>query len=273
MTSPLLDMAVDTHPLFTRLHQALLHSNETACGLILVSSPLGPVGLGRLQARIAQSEQELEVQFSEDSSPGTFALLLPDRVLSDTHYAALSVKQLMQEEGIAAGGMIIASFPDCGSPKESDMLAMHDLLEQEADGEPSILIYNPPEAKRKSATILIVDEDETGGELLDTLLRRKGYEVFLAHNGRDGLRMYQTLSPDLVITELSLPVYDGYDLIRRIRERQAMQGTSADCSIMVLSEKRVERDISACFDLGVSDYVKKPYSPMEVEARIRRLLS
>lgn len=273
MSSSLLEEAVDTHSLFALLNQTLVQSNETACGVILASSPLGPVGLSRLRERVARSEPELAVHFADDPSSGTFAMLLPDLVLSDTHYAALSVKQLMLEEGIAVGQLVIASFPECGIPKESDLQAMHALMERESDGESSILIYNPPEVKRKPATILIVDEDETGGELLDTLLRRRGYEVFTAHNGLDGLRMFQTLSPDLVITELSLPVYDGYDLIRRIRQRQAKQPAQPECSIMVLSEKRVERDISACFELGVSDYIKKPYSPMEVEARIRRLLS
>lgn len=273
MSPSMIEKALDIGMLFVRLNQTLVASSETVCGIILAKNPLGPVGLDRLQARIAHSAPELVAHFADVPGAGTFAVLLPDRSLSDTHYVALTVKQLMQEEGLAAGSLGIASFPECGLPKEADLLAMQALLERDADGEPSILIYNPPEAKRKSSTILIVDEDETGGELLDTLLRRRGYEVFMAHNGLDGLRLYQTQAPDLVITELSLPVYDGYDLIRRIRQLSANPAAQGDCSIMVLSEKRVERDISACFELGVSDYVKKPYSPMEVEARIRRLLS
>jgi two-component system OmpR family response regulator len=269
MSMQVLQVDVETDPLFGLLNRALVESSQTACGLIMAKCVLNTTKLNRLQARIAQPELDLDLQISYEPNNETLAILLPDQILSKTHFVSLSVKQFLQDEQLNARNIVIASFPDCGIPKETDLQAMQAMIADEAGNGNTILIYNQPELDRRNSTILIIDEDETGGELLDTRLRMKGYEVYMANNGLDGLRLFNALSPDLVITELSLPVYDGYDVIRSIRGRK---GKDAYCSIMVLSEMRMERDISACFELGVSDYIKKPYSPLELEARIRRLL-
>jgi CheY-like chemotaxis protein len=264
-----LQEAVEIHPLFVHLNRALVDSSQTACGLIMAKCVLNSTAQSQLQERVARPELDLQAQFLYESNNETLAILLPDYALSNTHFVSLSVKQFLQDEQHPAGNIVIASFPECGVPRETDLQAMHAMIADEANHENAILIYNQPEEKRKNSTILIIDEDETGGELLDSRLRMKGYEVYMANNGFDGLRLFNSLSPDLVIMELSLPGYDGYDVIRSIMGRN---GNDSDCRIMVLSENRMERDISACFELGVSDYIKKPYSPLELEARIRRLL-
>ncbi|TMV47720.1 response regulator [Paenibacillus mesophilus] len=267
MSMQLLQEKMETAPLFYRLSRVLVESAETACGLIFAKCTLSEARLARLKEKI--SGPDPEAQFYYASNYGRLAILLPDKKLSYTHYVSLSVKQYLQDGNIPGGGLLITSFPECGVPKEADVQAMHDMIADEADNDNPILIYNQPEAKTKQSTILIIDEDATVGELLHSRLRMKGYEVYTADNGLDGLRLFKSLSPDLVITELSLPVYDGYELIRSIRGEKEQY---VDCSIMVLSDKRMERDISACFEMGVADYMTKPYSPVELEARIRRLL-
>lgn len=268
MSMQMLQEKTEAHPIFVRLNRVLVESSETVCGLILAKCTLGNGGLERLKEKLSSPELDPEAQFWYESNYGTLAILLPDKKLSYTHYVSLTVKQFLQDENIP-GSVLITSFPECGIPKETDVEAMHVMIADEADDESAILIYNQPDAETKSSTILIIDEDATVGELLNSRLRMKGYDVYIADNGLDGLRLFNSLSPDLVITELSLPVYDGYELIRSIRQKK--EG-AADCSIMVLSDNRMERDISACFELGVSDYITKPYSPVELEARIRRLL-
>lgn len=265
MSMQLLQEKMETASLFHRLSRVLVESAETACGLIFAKCSLNEARLARLKANVSGLDPQAQFLYEY----GTLAILLPDKKLSYTHYVSLSVKQFLQDGNIPGGGLLITSFPECGVPKEADVQAMHDMIADEADNDNSILIYNQPEAQAKQSTILIIDEDATIGELLHSRLRMKGYEVYTADNGLDGLRLFNSLSPDLVITELSLPAYDGYELIRSIRGKKEQY---ADCSIMVLSDKRMERDISACFEMGVSDYMTKPYSPVELEARIRRLL-
>ncbi|MEF3302699.1 response regulator transcription factor [Paenibacillus sp. GYB003] len=268
MSTQLFGHTATAHELFVRLNRLLVESNETTCGLIVTRRVLDENGLNRLKNDVTKTEASREAQVVYEAASGLLAILLPDQKLSDTHYVSLSVKRLLQGDG-PGGALVIAGFPECGVPKEADMLAMQDMLTGEADQDGAILIYNQPEQSRQSFTILIVDEDETACELLDSRLRLKGYEVFKATNGLDGLRLFDALRPDLVITELSLTALGGYELIRAIRGRKEAGGT---CGILVLSENRVERDISACFELGVSDYIKKPFSPIELEARVRRLL-
>ncbi|WP_158606416.1 response regulator transcription factor [Paenibacillus ginsengarvi] len=265
----LLQENVETGHLFAMLNRVLVESKETACGFIAAKIALDENGLNRLRQRLAFHAPDNEAQYLYEAGGGMLAILLPDTKLSHTHYVSLSVKQFMLDEQLAGSPIVITSFPECGVPKEADIRTIYAMTADEADYEDTILIYNQPANKRKHLTILIVDEDETVGELLDTRLRMKGYEVFMANNGADGLRMFNALTPNLVITELSLPALDGYDLIRSIRNRKQ---TKEECSIMVLSENRVERDISACFELGAADYIRKPYSPVELEARVRRLL-
>lgn len=253
--------------LLARLHRLLLDSGETVCGLILVRCALDAEGLDRLRERAAAAtnrEAPVLVEPLRDAA----AILLPDEKLSGTHYAALAVKEWLRDAGLEAGPVLIASFPECGVPKEADLRAMQAIVAEHTEGGDPILIYNQPDRTERSRTVLIVDEDETVGELLDSRLRLQGYEVFKARDGSDGLRLFDALSPDLVITELKLPVVDGFDLIRSIRQRSREEG---DCRILVLSENRMERDISRCFELGASDYIRKPFSPLELEARIRRL--
>lgn len=132
-----------------------------------------------------------------------------------------------------------------------------------------IVIYHQAMDEVKPATILIIDDDPDSGEILNMRLQMRGYEVHTAVDGEEGLRLAESLEPDVVITELSLPVYDGFHIIRSIRKNEELNS-----KVMVLTDHRLEEDVSICLDLGAADYVKKkPYSPVELEARIRRLIN
>lgn len=120
-------------------------------------------------------------------------------------------------------------------------------------------------------TILVTDTDETMCELLKTRLSDQGYDVFVAQDGLQGLRIYEEVKPQLVITDLMLPSLNGYQLIRKIKNKDREFGNSYS-KIIVLTGRRTENDIERCFELGASDYVRKPFSPIELEARIRKQL-
>ena len=121
------------------------------------------------------------------------------------------------------------------------------------------------------ASILVTDNDEMMCELLKTRLSHQGYDVFVAQDGQKGLDIYEEVNPDIIITDLMLPSLNGYQLIRRVKSRAREMGNN-ESKIIVLTGRRTEKDIERCFELGAADYVRKPFSPIELEARIKKHL-
>lgn len=113
--------------------------------------------------------------------------------------------------------------------------------------------------------LLIIDDDEMLSQLLLKSLRPKGFHVEVAHRGRAGLRKAFELHPDLVILDVMMPEMDGWETCRRLREM-------SDISIIMLTAKSQEQDLIRGFQLGVDDYIKKPFSVLELTYRIRAVL-
>ena len=113
--------------------------------------------------------------------------------------------------------------------------------------------------------ILVVDDDNNICELLRLYLEKDGYEVALAHNGGDAVKMFQELSPDLMILDIMLPVLDGWQVCREIRK-------FSDKPIIMLTAKGETFDKVLGFELGADDYVVKPFDAKEVMARVKAVL-
>lgn len=113
--------------------------------------------------------------------------------------------------------------------------------------------------------ILVVDDDPGIRESLSKELRSTGYETMTAADGREGLASAKARSPDLILTDLAMPVSDGYELISAIR-------ASSRTPIIVLSVRGGDPDIVRALDLGADDYVTKPFSVAELLARVRAQL-
>ncbi len=106
--------------------------------------------------------------------------------------------------------------------------------------------------------------------MLDFLLRRAGYDVIAAPNGRDAQAAIRNLPPvDVVLLDLMLPYVSGYQLIEEIRSDHDWQYVP----IVVLSGKVLEEDVVQALDLGANDYVTKPFRPEELLARLRRIVA
>ncbi len=113
--------------------------------------------------------------------------------------------------------------------------------------------------------ILVVDDDNNICELLRLYLEKDGYEVAIANNGGDAVKMFQTLSPDLMILDIMLPVLDGWQVCREVRK-------SSDKPIIMLTAKGETFDKVLGFELGADDYVTKPFDAKEVMARVKAVL-
>lgn len=111
-------------------------------------------------------------------------------------------------------------------------------------------------------TVLVVEDEPQIRRLLRTSLAGQGYRILEAANGREGMSMAASHSPDLIILDLGLPDMDGIDLIHEVRAWGKMP-------IIVLTARGKERDKVAALDAGADDYVTKPFGMGELTARMR----
>jgi two-component system KDP operon response regulator KdpE len=115
------------------------------------------------------------------------------------------------------------------------------------------------------ATILVIEDDPDLVRLLCSSLEREGYRMLYAHDGVEGLRILKKELPDLVLLDLLLPRMDGWETCRQIRE-------SSTVPIIMLTAMGGEENLARGLGLGADDYVTKPFSPIELRARIRAAL-
>ncbi len=113
--------------------------------------------------------------------------------------------------------------------------------------------------------ILIVEDDAKISELLTANLAAAGFDCHRASDGVTGLQDFDRLAPHLLILDLGLPKLDGLELLRRVRERDRTP-------VLVLSARESDGDKVLGFELGADDYVTKPFSVVELVARVRALL-
>lgn len=114
--------------------------------------------------------------------------------------------------------------------------------------------------------VLIVEDDKALADGLMRTLRQSGYAVDHAETGELALRACAEEHYDLVVLDLSLPKMDGFDVLRQLR-RDSRAG-----SILILTAHDAEADRVRGLDLGADDYVTKPFSVPELEARVRALI-
>lgn len=114
-------------------------------------------------------------------------------------------------------------------------------------------------------TILIVEDEETLADALKFNLERQGYRVVVEGDGYGALQQLDEDEPDLVVLDVMLPGLDGFEVCRRLRAR-------SDVPVLMLTARGEEVDRVLGLEIGADDYMSKPFSLRELEARIRALL-
>jgi two-component system response regulator RegX3 len=113
--------------------------------------------------------------------------------------------------------------------------------------------------------ILVIEDEESFRDALQFMLSREGFEVTLAPNGAEGMKLFDAINPDLVLLDLMLPEVSGTEVCKYIR-------TKASTPVIMLTAKDTEVDKVVGLELGADDYVTKPFSTPELLARIRAVL-
>ena len=114
-------------------------------------------------------------------------------------------------------------------------------------------------------TVLIVEDDSNIAELLRLYLEKEGYRVVTATDGNQGVDLFRSVEPDLVLLDLMLPGLDGWGVCRSIRQ-------TAQTPIIMLTAKGETVDKVAGLKMGADDYITKPFEMKEVLARIEAVL-
>jgi DNA-binding response OmpR family regulator len=115
------------------------------------------------------------------------------------------------------------------------------------------------------AHILVVEDDAAVTEILVSDLKLEGYTVTTAKDGLEGLDKAKAIKPDLILLDVRMPVMDGYEVCRALRK------SGSDVLIIMLTAKGQDTEKVVGLDQGADDYMTKPYSSIELIARIRAL--
>jgi DNA-binding response OmpR family regulator len=116
--------------------------------------------------------------------------------------------------------------------------------------------------------ILAADDDEDILKLVTFRLERSGYTVLQARDGEEALRLAHERRPDLAVLDVMMPKIDGYELVRRLRAEAATSGMK----IILLTARAQDTDVEEGFEAGADDYLRKPFSPQELRARVQAIL-
>jgi two-component system catabolic regulation response regulator CreB len=119
--------------------------------------------------------------------------------------------------------------------------------------------------KSIAPVILVIEDEKAIFETLAVALEREGFKAIHAPTAASGLDSWKTLDPSLIILDVGLPDYDGYEVCRKVR-------ASSNIPIIFLTARAEEIERILGLELGADDYVTKPFSPREVLSRIKAIL-
>ena len=114
--------------------------------------------------------------------------------------------------------------------------------------------------------VLLVEDERTLSMIIKDTLEVQDFLISTAYNGEEGLRMFHTEHPEIVVADVMMPRMDGFEMVRRIRQ------TDRTTPVLFLTARSGINDVVEGFELGANDYLKKPFSMQELIIRIKALL-
>ena len=124
-------------------------------------------------------------------------------------------------------------------------------------------------APAAAASILVVEDEPTTKALIQYKLKNSGYAVHSVSDGTEGLAYLEHEVPDLIILDLMMPVMSGKEFLIELRRKEE----NNDIPVIILTAKTMEKDVLEGLSLGADDFVKKPFSPSELLARVKTQLA
>ncbi|MBA7500746.1 MAG: response regulator [Clostridia bacterium] len=116
--------------------------------------------------------------------------------------------------------------------------------------------------------IVLAEDEPQIARLIEFKLKKEGYDVTWRENGEEALKAIKADKPDLILLDIMMPVMDGYEVLRRLKEDENL----GDIPVIMLTARAQEKDVVKGIDLGAEDYITKPFHPAELLARVKRIL-
>ena len=118
--------------------------------------------------------------------------------------------------------------------------------------------------------ILAIDDNADIRELIAFILRRENYEVSTASNGMAGLEMIKGAKPDLIILDVVMPEFSGYDVLNAVRSDKSSK--VRDIPVLMITSNSSTDDIDQALELGATAYIVKPFRPAKLVTKVKSLL-
>lgn len=174
------------------------------------------------------------------------------------------VKRLVELQN---GEIFLESTPGKGSEFYFRMpfVKLND-TEKDAETLPGL---NDVEQSGKGIKVLIVEDNPINQLLVIKVLQKRGFDTAMAQNGKIAIEKYKNEDFDIILMDLQMPEMDGYEATRFIR---AMNPDKAHIPIVAMTAHTIHGELERCMAIGMNDYVSKPFSPEELNAKIQRLV-
>lgn len=114
--------------------------------------------------------------------------------------------------------------------------------------------------------LLLVEDEHTLADIIRDTLNEKGFEVYVAYNGLEGLRVFEQCHPHVVVTDIMMPQMDGLTMVKQLRAKDE------SLPVLFLSARSGAQDVVEGFEIGGNDYIRKPFAMSELIVRIKALL-
>jgi len=114
---------------------------------------------------------------------------------------------------------------------------------------------------------IVADDERSNRMILSSLLKQLGYEVIHATNGAEAVELFKSEEPDLILTDIMMPVMNGYDAVEQIKS----DPTNTFTPVIFLTGKTDESDLAKCIEVGGDDFLTKPFSPILLTAKIQSM--
>ena len=118
-------------------------------------------------------------------------------------------------------------------------------------------------------TVLVVEDDEKLNRMMKYLFMSKGYKVESAINGLDALDVLEKTKPDIIILDLMMPKMDGFELCERLKRDDSQY---KDIPVIILTALKEDKNKDKLKSMGASDYIEKPFGPLDLIERVLKLL-
>ena len=127
-----------------------------------------------------------------------------------------------------------------------------------------------PTLKDKKQHILTIDDNADIRDLIAFILRRENYEVSTASNGLEGVEAIKATKPDLIILDVVMPEFSGYDVLDAVRSDK--NSKVRNIPVLMITSKSTTEDIDQALELGATSYIIKPFRPAKLIEKVHSLL-